>query len=230
MISAWDLLHVSRSENCVGRISCSHKNASRCRWSRRRWCPRRSGGRCARQTAGPIRLVHLFGIHPGTAVRYVHTAHPDRRCPGSAEPGSAVQPVCSPCPDRLSHGRVRAGWLPHDTTQREGWDFLMEMGPYFAARPGLQPGRRGQQGPHRHPFRVRHVLDGVAPPSYQEALPSYTYRRKTTRPGTLSDPHVPRSFEMRLFTAWPGQATESSGRSGTRRPAPSGQRLCQRAS
>ncbi|KOU22737.1 hypothetical protein ADK52_20160 [Streptomyces sp. WM6372] len=31
----------------------------------------------ARQTADPVHLVHLFGIHPGTAVRYVHTAHPD---------------------------------------------------------------------------------------------------------------------------------------------------------
>ncbi|MFF7641084.1 hypothetical protein [Streptomyces canus] len=32
----------------------------------------------ARQTADPVHLVHLFGIHPGTAVRYVHTAHPVR--------------------------------------------------------------------------------------------------------------------------------------------------------
>lgn len=35
----------------------------------------------ARQTADPVHLVHLFGIHPGTAVRYVHTAHPDKALP-----------------------------------------------------------------------------------------------------------------------------------------------------
>ncbi|MEU0048212.1 hypothetical protein [Streptomyces werraensis] len=32
----------------------------------------------ALQTADPVHLVHLFGIHPGTAVRYVHAAHPDK--------------------------------------------------------------------------------------------------------------------------------------------------------
>ncbi|WP_307530210.1 hypothetical protein [Streptomyces umbrinus] len=35
----------------------------------------------ARQTADPVHLVHLFGIHPGTAVRYVHAAHPDKALP-----------------------------------------------------------------------------------------------------------------------------------------------------
>ncbi|MFJ5917256.1 hypothetical protein ACIQFW_15845 [Streptomyces ardesiacus] len=35
----------------------------------------------ARQTADPVDLVHLFGIHPGTAVRYVHTAQPDKALP-----------------------------------------------------------------------------------------------------------------------------------------------------
>jgi hypothetical protein len=38
----------------------------------------------ARETADPVHLVHLvhlFGIHPGTAVRYVHTAHPDKALP-----------------------------------------------------------------------------------------------------------------------------------------------------
>ncbi|MGW7276525.1 hypothetical protein ACWGH5_39280 [Streptomyces sp. NPDC054864] len=35
----------------------------------------------ARTSADPVHLVHLFGIHPGTAVRYVHAAHPDRALP-----------------------------------------------------------------------------------------------------------------------------------------------------
>lgn len=35
----------------------------------------------ARQTADPVHLVQLFGIHPGTAVRYVHAAHPDKALP-----------------------------------------------------------------------------------------------------------------------------------------------------
>ncbi|MEU9438945.1 hypothetical protein [Streptomyces sp. NPDC048252] len=35
----------------------------------------------ARHTADPVHLVHLFGIHPGTAVRYVHAAHPDKALP-----------------------------------------------------------------------------------------------------------------------------------------------------
>ncbi|WP_240965191.1 transposase family protein [Streptomyces zingiberis] len=35
----------------------------------------------AQQTADPVHLVHLFGIHPGTAVRYVHAAHPDKALP-----------------------------------------------------------------------------------------------------------------------------------------------------
>lgn len=35
----------------------------------------------ARHTADPLHLVHLFGIHSGTAVRYVHAARP-----GEAQP------------------------------------------------------------------------------------------------------------------------------------------------
>ncbi|MFD7283485.1 hypothetical protein ACFV80_42485 [Streptomyces sp. NPDC059862] len=35
----------------------------------------------ARHTADSVHLVHLFGIHPGTAVRYVHAAHPDKALP-----------------------------------------------------------------------------------------------------------------------------------------------------
>ncbi|MEU3317439.1 hypothetical protein ABZ743_32855 [Streptomyces sp. NPDC006662] len=35
----------------------------------------------ARQTADPVHLVQLFGIHPGTAVRYVQAAHPDKALP-----------------------------------------------------------------------------------------------------------------------------------------------------
>ncbi|MFK0114206.1 hypothetical protein [Streptomyces sp. NPDC091217] len=35
----------------------------------------------ARLTADPVHLVHLFGIHPGTAVRYVQAAHPDKALP-----------------------------------------------------------------------------------------------------------------------------------------------------
>ncbi|CBG68576.1 conserved hypothetical protein [Streptomyces scabiei 87.22] len=32
----------------------------------------------ARHTADPVHLVRVFGIHPHTAVRYVHAAHPDK--------------------------------------------------------------------------------------------------------------------------------------------------------
>lgn len=32
----------------------------------------------ARQTADPVHLVRLFGIHPSIAVKYVHAAHPDK--------------------------------------------------------------------------------------------------------------------------------------------------------
>ncbi|MCL7429842.1 hypothetical protein [Streptomyces sp. YS415] len=35
----------------------------------------------ARQTADPVHLVRLFGIHPGIAVKYVHAAHPDKALP-----------------------------------------------------------------------------------------------------------------------------------------------------
>ena len=35
----------------------------------------------AKETADPVRLVHLFGIHPHTAVKYVHAAHPDKALP-----------------------------------------------------------------------------------------------------------------------------------------------------
>ncbi|MFE5711467.1 hypothetical protein ACFQ7J_11700 [Streptomyces sp. NPDC056501] len=35
----------------------------------------------ARETADPVRLVRLFGIHPKIAVKYVHTAHPDKALP-----------------------------------------------------------------------------------------------------------------------------------------------------
>jgi hypothetical protein len=33
----------------------------------------------ARHTADPVRLVRLFGISGATAVKYVFTAHPERR-------------------------------------------------------------------------------------------------------------------------------------------------------
>ncbi|MFF0414893.1 hypothetical protein ACFYUY_31160 [Kitasatospora sp. NPDC004745] len=32
----------------------------------------------AKHTTDPVHLVRVFGIHPHTAVRYVHAAHPDR--------------------------------------------------------------------------------------------------------------------------------------------------------
>lgn len=35
----------------------------------------------ARQTADPVHLVRLFGLHPHTAVKYVHAAHPDKALP-----------------------------------------------------------------------------------------------------------------------------------------------------
>jgi hypothetical protein len=35
----------------------------------------------ARETADPVRLVRLFGIHPNIAVKYVRTAHPDKTLP-----------------------------------------------------------------------------------------------------------------------------------------------------
>ncbi|WP_329266740.1 hypothetical protein [Streptomyces sp. NBC_01451] len=35
----------------------------------------------ARQTADPVHLVRLFGIHPSIAVKYVHAAHPDKALP-----------------------------------------------------------------------------------------------------------------------------------------------------
>ncbi|MFK4547268.1 hypothetical protein RKD29_006864 [Streptomyces tendae] len=35
----------------------------------------------ARETADPVCLVRLFGIHPRVAVKYVHTAHPDKALP-----------------------------------------------------------------------------------------------------------------------------------------------------
>ncbi|WP_329580930.1 hypothetical protein [Streptomyces sp. NBC_01361] len=35
----------------------------------------------AQQTADPVHLVRLFGIHPGVAVKYVQTAHPDKALP-----------------------------------------------------------------------------------------------------------------------------------------------------
>ncbi|MFE4996473.1 hypothetical protein ACFRH4_35165 [Streptomyces mirabilis] len=35
----------------------------------------------ARETADPVHLVRLVGIHPSIAVKYVHTAHPDKALP-----------------------------------------------------------------------------------------------------------------------------------------------------
>ncbi|WP_327695741.1 hypothetical protein [Streptomyces sp. NBC_00459] len=35
----------------------------------------------ARETADPVHLVRLFGIHPSIAVKYVHAAHPDKALP-----------------------------------------------------------------------------------------------------------------------------------------------------
>ncbi|MEV5599209.1 hypothetical protein [Streptomyces sp. NPDC052496] len=35
----------------------------------------------AQQTADPVHLVRLFGIHPAIAVKCVHTAHPDKALP-----------------------------------------------------------------------------------------------------------------------------------------------------
>ncbi|WP_094213791.1 hypothetical protein [Streptomyces sp. 2R] len=35
----------------------------------------------ARETADPVHLVRIFGIHPNIAVKYVHAAHPDKALP-----------------------------------------------------------------------------------------------------------------------------------------------------
>ncbi|UOB07639.1 hypothetical protein MQE23_00380 [Streptomyces sp. HP-A2021] len=35
----------------------------------------------ALETADPVHLVRLFGIHPNIAVKYVHAAHPDTALP-----------------------------------------------------------------------------------------------------------------------------------------------------
>ncbi len=35
----------------------------------------------ARVSEDPVHLVRLFGLHPHTAVRYVHAAHPDKSSP-----------------------------------------------------------------------------------------------------------------------------------------------------
>ena len=35
----------------------------------------------ARQTADPVHLVRLFGIHPSISVKYVQAAHPDKALP-----------------------------------------------------------------------------------------------------------------------------------------------------
>lgn len=35
----------------------------------------------AQHTADPVHLIHLFGIHPSTAVKYVNAAHPDKALP-----------------------------------------------------------------------------------------------------------------------------------------------------
>jgi len=35
----------------------------------------------ARHAPDPVHLVHLFGIHPGTVVRYVHAANPGKALP-----------------------------------------------------------------------------------------------------------------------------------------------------
>lgn len=40
----------------------------------------------ARQSADPVHLVHLFGIHPSIAVKYVHAAHPDKALPRIRRP------------------------------------------------------------------------------------------------------------------------------------------------
>ncbi|WP_194238771.1 hypothetical protein [Streptomyces spongiae] len=43
-------------------------------------CVRGDGPR-RRPTADPVHLARLFGIHPGVAVKYVQTAHPDKALP-----------------------------------------------------------------------------------------------------------------------------------------------------
>ncbi|MFF1916779.1 hypothetical protein ACFVYE_35500 [Streptomyces sp. NPDC058239] len=35
----------------------------------------------AQETADPVHLARLFGIHPGVAVKYVQAAHPDKALP-----------------------------------------------------------------------------------------------------------------------------------------------------
>ncbi|MFE5028276.1 hypothetical protein ACFRAO_34465 [Streptomyces sp. NPDC056656] len=35
----------------------------------------------AGETADPVHLVRLFGIHPTIAVKYIHAAHPDKALP-----------------------------------------------------------------------------------------------------------------------------------------------------
>lgn len=35
----------------------------------------------ARETADPVHLVRIFGIHPNIAVKYVQAAHPDKALP-----------------------------------------------------------------------------------------------------------------------------------------------------
>ncbi|WP_335937688.1 hypothetical protein [Streptomyces sp. PTD5-9] len=35
----------------------------------------------AQESAAPVHLVRLFGVHPEVAVKYVHTAHADKAPP-----------------------------------------------------------------------------------------------------------------------------------------------------
>jgi hypothetical protein len=66
-----------------------------------------------------------------------------------------------------------------------------------AARPG--PAARADDSLTTTTGPPGSARNGVAPPSYQEALPSCAYRRKITRPGTPFDPHVSRPVEIRLL-------------------------------
>ncbi len=49
----------------------------------------------AQHTDDPVHLVRLFGIHPGVAVKYVQTAHPDKALPRIRRPGDTRPVACS---------------------------------------------------------------------------------------------------------------------------------------
>ncbi|MFF7756197.1 LysR family transcriptional regulator, partial [Streptomyces sp. NPDC007971] len=46
-----------------------------------RFLPRAQALYEAQESADPVHLARLFGIHPKIAVKYVHTVHPDKALP-----------------------------------------------------------------------------------------------------------------------------------------------------